>query len=106
MRMGKLSRGVSPNDREYKRCDASAGTAEVREEGGRRRRNDVGGGCGVVRSTIDRRGGLGRENPSPPKKLPYTRLKLSPDEIAKVQRFDAFLFLVSFTIEWLTNIEP
>ena len=24
-------------------------------------------------------------NPTPPKKLPYTRLKLSPDEIAKVQ---------------------
>ena len=55
-----VSPQVSPNDREYKKYDASAGTAEVREEGGRRRRNDVGGGCGAVRSAIDRRGGLGR----------------------------------------------
>ena len=44
----------------HKRYVRAQEQTKVREKGGRRRRNDVGGGCGAVRSKIEGRGGLGR----------------------------------------------
>jgi len=47
---GETPRGVTTTERVHKKCDASARTAKVHGGSERRRRNDVGGGCGVVRS--------------------------------------------------------